>query len=284
MTPRSRAILLMILAMALFASMDTINKTLTQAYAIPQIMAIRFALFIAIACAVARRGPQLVLETRAPWWQLLRTVVLLLEMAAFIFAFRQLPLADVHAVAAAAPLIATALAAVFLKERVDASGWALVAGGLLGAALVVGPAFEQLGPSMWLAVAGAFLWGLYQVVTRRVAALDPPDITTLHTPIVGLAVLGTLSLFDWRWPDARGWALLVAGGGMGALAHLLLVRALAAAPASELQPYNYFLLVFATMLGALVYGDLPGVWTWIGAAIVVLCGILATRRRVPGGR
>ena len=122
-------------------------------------------------------------------------------MAAFIFAFRQLPLADVHAVAAAAPLIATALAAVFLKERVDASGWALVA-----------------------------------------------------------------------------------GGGMGALAHLLLVRALAAAPASELQPYNYFLLVFATMLGALVYGDLPGVWTWIGAAIVVLCGILATRRREPGGR
>lgn len=282
MTARSRAILLMIFAMALFASMDAINKTLTRDYAIPQIMAVRFALFIAIACAVAWQGPQLVLQTRAPWWQLLRTVVLLLEMSAFVLAFRHLPLADVHAVAAAAPLIATALAAAFLKERVDAAGWALVAGGLFGAALVVGPAFEQLGPSMWLAVAGAFLWGLYQVITRRVAALDPPDVTTLHTPMVGLAVLGTLALFDWRWPDALGWLLLVAGGGMGALAHLLLIRALAAAPASDLQPYNYFLLVFATLLGAAIYGDLPGTSTWVGAAVVVGCGVVAMRRPGPG--
>ena len=66
---------------------------------------------------------------------------------------------------------------------------------------------------------------------------------------------------------------------MGALAHLLLIRALAAAPASELQPYNYFLLVFATLLGALVYGDLPGLTTWLGAGIVVGCGVVAMRRQ-----
>lgn len=279
MTGRSRAILLMVASMALFASMDAINKTLTQAYAIPQIMAVRFALFIAIACAVARRGPQLVLETKAPWWQLLRTVVLLLEMSTFVLAFRSLPLADVHAVAAAAPLIATALAALFLKERVDAASWLLVAGGMLGAALVVGPAFDSLGPMMWFAVAGTFLWGIYQVITRRVAALDSADITTLHTPMVGLVVLGALAVFDWRWPDARGWLMLVAGGSMGALAHLLLIRALAAAPASELQPYNYFLLVFATLMGASFYGDLPGLTTWLGAGIVVGCGVVAMRRQ-----
>lgn len=276
---RRRAIALMIAAMALFAAMDAINKTLTQGYSIPQIMAIRFVLFVAIACAVARRGPWLVLETRAPWWQALRSGVLLLEMSCFVLSFRYLPLADVHAVAAAAPLIATALAAAFLRERVDGIGWALVAGGLVGAALVVGPAFESFGPSMWLAVAGTFLWGLYQVITRRVAALDHADITTLHTPLVGLAVLGSLAVFDWRAPDAVGWLLLVSGGCMGALAHLMLIRALAAAPASELQPYNYFLLVFATLLGAAAYGDIPGTWTWVGAAIVVLCGIVAMRRR-----
>jgi len=275
---RLRAVLLMIAAMAMFAAMDAINKTLTQGYAIAQIMAVRFALFIAIACAVARRGPWLVLETRAPWWQALRTAVLLLEMTCFVLSFRYLPLADVHAVAAAAPLLATALAALFLKERVDAVGWALVAGGLVGAALVVGPAFESFGPAMWFAVAGTFLWGLYQVITRRVAALDHADITTLHTPLAGLVVLGALAVFDWRAPDGEGWVLLLAGGFMGALAHLLLIRALAAAPASELQPYNYFLLVFATLLGVAVYGDVPGPWTWVGAAVVVACGILAMRR------
>lgn len=275
---RIQAILMMVAAMALFASMDAINKTLTQGYAIAQIMAVRFALFVAIACAVARRGPWLVLKTRAPWWQALRTVVLLLEMSSFVLAFRYLPLADVHAVAAAAPLIATALAAFFLRERVDALGWVLVTGGLVGAALVVGPAFESFGAAMWLAVAGAILWGVYQVITRRVASLDHADITTLHTPLVGLVVLGAVAAFDWHAPDATGWLLLLGGGGMGALAHLLLIRALAAAPASELQPYNYFLLVFATLLGVVVYGHVPGAWTWIGAGIVVICGLLAMRR------
>jgi len=275
---RRRAILLMVAAMALFASMDAINKTLTQGYSVPQIMAVRFVIFIVIACAVARQGPWLVLKTRAPWWQALRTLVLLGEMYCFVLSFRFLPLADVHAVAAAAPLLATAAAAWLLKERVDAPGWMLVAGGLVGAALVVGPAFESFGPAMWLAVAGTALWALYQVLTRIVSGLDDANITSLHTPLAGIAVLGTIAVFDWRAPDAAGWLLLTTGGAMGALAHMCMIHALSRAPASALQPYNYFLLVFATLLGALIYGDVPGPWTWLGAGIVVGCGILAMRR------
>jgi len=275
---RRRAILLMVAAMALFASMDAINKTLTQGYAVAQIMTVRFAVFIAIACLIARRGPWLVLKTRAPWWQALRTGVLLAEMCCFVLSFRYLPLADVHAVAAAAPLLATAMAAFLLKERVDALGWMLVAGGLAGAALVVGPAFDSFGPAMWLAVAGTVLWGAYQVLTRIVAGMDDANITSLHTPLVGLAVLGAVAAFDWRPADTTGWGLLVVGGAMGAFAHLCMIHALARAPASALQPYNYFLLVFATLLGVLVYDDVPGAWTWLGAGIVVVCGIAAMRR------
>lgn len=279
MNRRLRAVAFMILAMALFAAMDAINKTLVQRYPIAQIMTVRFALFVAIACAVARRGPWLVFETRAPGWQLLRSAVLLAEMAAFVLAFRYLPLADVHAVAAAGPLVATALAAFFLRERVDALGWGLVVGGLFGALLVAGPGFETFGPPIAIAVAAALLWGGYQVVTRRVAAWDPPDVTTLHTPLVGLVVLGAVAALEWRSPDALGWALLLVGGAMGSAAHLLLVRALALAPASALQPYNYFLLVFAALAGFCVYGDVPGPWTWAGAAIVVACGLAAMRRQ-----
>ncbi len=275
---RLRPILYFIAAMALFVSMDAINKTLSQTYAVPQIMAIRFALFVAIGCLIARRGPWLVLKSRAPWWQALRTVVLLLEMATFVLSVRYLPLADVHAVAAAAPLITTALAHFFLKERVDLVGWLLVAGGMAGALLVVGPAFEHFGPSMWLAVAATLTWGVYQVLTRIVGQLDSTDVTTLHTPIVGLVLLGTMAFFDWRWPDATGWVLLLIGGVMGAAAHIFIVRALALMPASDLQPYNYFMLVFATVLGAAIYGDIPGFWTWTGAAVVVACGLVAMRR------
>lgn len=275
---RYRAILMMIGAMAMFAAMDAVNKTLTHLYPIAQIMAVRFVVFVALACALARRGPWLVFETKAPWLQAARTAVLLLEMLSFIAAFKYLPLAEVHAVAAAAPLIATALAALFLREKVDPIGWGLVVGGMLGAVLVVGPAFEGLGPAMWIAVGATLLWGVYQVLTRLVARHDSADITTLHTPLVGLVVAGAFAIFEWRTPDAFGWFWLVAGGGMGAIAHTCLVRALALAPASDLQPYNYFLLVFAAGLGFAVYGDTPGLWTVVGAAVIVACGIVAMRR------
>lgn len=275
---RLRAILLMIASMACFAGMDAINKTLTHIYPLAQIMAIRFALFVAIACLIAKRGPWLVFETKAPWLQALRTFVLLLEMLAFLVSFKYLPLAEVHAVAAAAPLIATALAALFLREKVDPIGWGLVAGGMFGALLVVGPAFDGLGPAMWIAVGATLLWGVYQVLTRLVARHDSADITTLHTPLVGLVLAGALAGFEWRDPDAFGWFWLIAGGCMGAFAHICLVRALALATASDLQPYNYFLLVFAALLGAIVYGDLPGIWTVAGAALIVACGVVAMRR------
>ncbi|MBL8833747.1 MAG: DMT family transporter, partial [Rhodospirillales bacterium] len=121
-------------------------------------------------------------------------------------------------------------------------------------------------------------WGVYQVLTRIVGTLDSTHVTTLHTPIVGLVLLGTAATFVWEWPDATGWFLLVVGGVMGAGAHIFVVRALALAPASELQPYNYFMLVFATVLGVVIYGDVPGFWTWVGAAIVVACGLIAMRR------
>ncbi len=277
-TSKLRPILYFLCAMALFVSMDALNKTLTHIYAVPQIMAIRFALFVAMGCMLARKGPWLVLKSRAPWWQALRTAVLLLEMLTFVLSFRYLPLADVHAVAAAAPLLATGLSHFFLKERVDAVGWLLVAGGMIGAILVVGPAFDTFGPAMWLAVVATLTWGVYQVLTRIVGQLDSTDVTTLHTPIVGLVLVGSIAFFDWQWPDPMGWFLLCVGGMMGAGAHIFVVRALALAPASELQPYNYFMLVFATVLGVVIYGDVPGFWTWVGAAIVVACGLVAMRR------
>jgi drug/metabolite transporter (DMT)-like permease len=275
---RMRAILLMIGSMAMFASMDALNKTLTQGYPVAQIMAVRFVIFIALACLIAKRGPWLVFETKAPWLQALRTGVLLLEMVAFIVSLKYLPLAEVHAVAAAAPLLATALAALFLRERVDAIGWGLVAGGMFGALLVAGPAFDELGPAMWIAVAATLLWGGYQVLTRLVARHDHADVTTLHTPLVGLVLAGIVAIPLWVPPDATGWFWLSVSGVTGTFAHVFLVRALALAPASDLQPYNYFLLVFAVLLGIAVYDDVPGLWTVIGAAVIVLCGIVAMRR------
>jgi drug/metabolite transporter (DMT)-like permease len=273
-----KPILMAVASMALFASMDAINKSLTQIYPIPQIMAIRFALFVAIGCWLAGAGPWIVLKTKAPWWQAARTAILLLEMLCFVTAFRTLPLADVHAVAAAAPLLVTALSFFFLREKVDALGWMLVAAGMAGATMIVGPSFEQLGAAMWIAVAATLLWALYQVVTRIVSAKDSTDITTLHTPLVGLIVLGTIASFDWHPPDASGWFWLIVGGISGAGAHILIVRAIALAPASALQPYNYTLLLFATLFGMIFFGDVPGLWTWLGAAVVVACGIVSMRR------
>ncbi|MEQ9123548.1 MAG: EamA/RhaT family transporter, partial [Alphaproteobacteria bacterium] len=105
-------IALMVLALFLLASMDAIAKHLTESLAVPQILAIRFWIFFLFAMAMAgRSGFRRTLRSGRPRLQVLRALVLVLEMTAFIFAFSRMPLADVHAIAAVSPLLVMALAA-----------------------------------------------------------------------------------------------------------------------------------------------------------------------------
>ena len=197
----------------------------------------------------------------------------MVESAVFVLAFRYLPLADTHAVAATSPLIVIALGALFLGERAGPARWIAVAAGFVGVLLIVQPGFRELDWALLLPLLGAVLWGSYQILIRLCSRTDSPDTTLVWSAFVAFGVTTLIGPWQWKWPDAQGWALLTAIALLGALAHYALIRALDYAEASAVQPFSYTLLVFAAILGAVVFGDIPDGWTIAGAVVIVSSGL-----------
>ncbi len=273
-TNNSIGALYTMLAMLGFASMDAISKWLVADYAIGQMMWIRYAVFCVFAWfVVRRRGLITSLRTQRPWLQGGRALLAVVESAVFVLAFNYLPLADTHAVAATSPLIVIALGALFLGERAGLARWLAVAVAFIGMLMIVRPGLKTFDWPVLLPLLGAILWAAYQVLVRLCSRTDAPDTTLVWSAFIAFGATTLVGPWQWRWPDATAWGLLIAIALLGSLAHYALIKALDHAEAGAVQPYSYTLLVWAAVLGALVFGDIPDHWTLAGAAIIVASGL-----------
>jgi len=145
--------------------------------------------------------------------------------------------------------------------------------GFAGVLLIVRPGFQQLEWPLLLPLLGALLWAVYQILTRLSAREDRPETTLLWTAATGFVALTLVGPWQWQAPDALAWVLIFSLALLGSLSHYALIRALDFAPAGAVQPYAYTLLVWAALLGWLVFGDVPDAFTIAGAAVVVGSGI-----------
>ncbi|MFN4090392.1 MAG: DMT family transporter, partial [Alphaproteobacteria bacterium] len=270
----TRGIAFMIVSMLTFASMDALSKLAVERHDVAQVLCVRFWIFLAFALLLARRrGIRASLASRRPGMQIGRSLLLIVEMSVFMLAFAAMHLADVHAIAAAAPLITMVLAAMLLGERIGPHRKAAAAIGFAGVLLIVRPGMGVFEGAVVWPLLGAFLWGLYQVLVRKMAGIDPVPTTVLYTALIGVVAYSALAPFAWTPPSPETWAILLAIGVLGAAAHATLVRALDEAPASVLQPFSYLLPLWATVMGWLVWGHLPDGWTIAGGALVVAGGL-----------
>ena len=276
MTPRNNALgaLLTMLAMLCFAGMDAISKWLVADYSVAQMMWIRYILLVLFAWFVVRRqGLRAAFRTTRPVLQIVRSLIAVVEGAMFVLAFRYLPLADTHAVAATSPLIVIALGVLFLGERAGAARWLAVAAGFVGVLLIVRPGFRSLEWPLLLPLVGAVMWAGYQILTRLASLSDSPGTSLLWSAVVALIATSFVGPVYWTWPSALAWTLMIVISLMGAIAHYALIKALDYAEAGAVQPYAYTLLVWVTILGFVLFGDVPDFWTILGTAIVVASGL-----------
>ena len=237
---------LMCLSMLGFAVMDAMSKFMVQTVPIAQTMFVRYVVYAGFALLIARpKGVLRMARSARPWFQTARSLLALAENAVFVLAFAYLPLADAHAIAATSPLMVIALSAPLLGETVGLHRWLAVSAGFAGVLLIVRPGFAAIDPAMGIALGGAALWAVYQIMVRRLAKSDAPETTLLWSAWVGLAAAALAAPWDWQPLDARGWLFLLGIGLLGSLSHYGLIRALDAADASAMQPYSYTLLVWA---------------------------------------
>lgn len=281
-----QGVLLQLVALALFVAMDALLKVLVASHPVPQLMFVRFV-FHAILVVVALKlvTGRVPFRSRAPVLQTLRSLCLVIANAALSVALIHIPLADATAVMFAAPVLTVALAAIWLGEAVSPRRWLGCSIGLVGVLVALRPPFltgEALHWAMLLPLVTAVANTMYQLLTRKLAAIDEPHVTFVHTSIAATIITGLAQPFVWQAPGAWDWPLFAALGLMGGAGHCLLVLAFARAPASVLAPMSYTQLLWAGLAGVLVFGDWPDGWTALGAAIITAGGILVAlpaRRR-----
>ena len=272
---------LMCCATVVLASMDAVTKILAGLFDPPQILLVRWAIFLALALALAghaQGGVRRAAISRRPWLQVGRAVLLVVEIGVFIVAFGNLQLAEVIAIAASAPLIITALSVPVLGEKVGVHRWTSVAVGFVGVLIILRPGFGVVDPFHLLTLVGAVMWASYQLMTRLAGRRDSPEVSMFYLGAVGFAVLAAIAPFFWRPPTMTEWGLLLLAGGLGAVGHFLIIKALALAPASTVQPFTFLTFVWAIGLGWLVFDALPDGPTVLGALIIIASGLYVFHR------
>jgi drug/metabolite transporter (DMT)-like permease len=282
-----RGIACVLVAWLLFACMDAGSKQLAEDYSIVQILWLRFlSLAVIAAWLVRRQGGTTAFRTHHFWLQGARSLLLVVEIGLFIWTITVLPLANAHAILAVTPLLVTALSVPLLGERVGIRRWSAIGVAFIGMLVILRPGLGVMHPMALVALLCAAMFALYQILTRVVSRADPPLTTLFYTALVGSAGLTVVGPFHWTAPDAAGWALFGLVAGLGASGHFLLIKALQLAPASSLQPYSYTILIWATAVGFVVFGNLPDLATVAGALIIAASGIYTfareRKRRAPG--
>ena len=284
---RTRAILLMCCALMCFACLDATGKWLVRYVPVWEVVWARCLAGTVLTLLIVNpwNTPRLLSSSR-PFLQAGRSLLLFGSTLFNFLALRQLQLADTMAISFALPLTVSLLAGPILGEWVGPRRFAAILIGFAGVLIVVQPGVKTFEPAMGFSVAGLFCYAFYNISTRVLATTDKPKTTVFYSTVAGVAILTPLLPTFWVWPqDWFVWLCLGLVGLFGGFGHGLLVLAHAKAPAAVLAPFVYTQIVWMTGMGYLVFGDVPGHWTIIGALIVVASGLyLFARDRVVKGK
>ena len=214
------------------------------------------------------------LKSAQPGIQTGRSILLLIATICYFTALGHVPLATAAIIGFTSPFVVTALSTPLLGEHVGWRRWGAVLIGFVGALIVIRPGTGALHPLAALVLITAFCYGLYQIYTRKISASDKAATTITYTALVGAIVSSIAIPFFWHTPQTLQQILLLSAAGMvGGLGHYFVVKAFQYAQASLLAPMTYGQIVGATLLGFIVFGELPDAWTWVGTTIIIGCGL-----------
>lgn len=275
--PRARilgGIALTSLAYLLFTFHDAVIKLMVTSFSVWQILFFR-SVTILIGCLIAR-GPRLIRETRqSPVLKpmFLRSFLIMAAWLCYYTAAKDLQLAELTTIYFAAPVIVTELAIIVLGEKVSAIRWIAVLTGFVGVFIACDPANLGISLPVILVLLAAFGWGLSIVLLRKIALKERTTVQMALNNGFFLVTAGIPMLFVWQTPDLTGALMLAAAGIIGGFAQFTLFEGMKRAPASVIAPFEYTSLVWAFLLGYLIWGDVPRDEVFVGASLIFAAGL-----------
>jgi drug/metabolite transporter (DMT)-like permease len=211
-------------------------------------------------------------------------VLSLASMLAWFSCLPMLPFEQAVALSFTAPLFATMGAALILGETVRARRWTATIVGFLGVLVILRPGLDGggladgLGLGATLAILSSMISAVLTLIVKDLSRTEPSDAVVTYMVLLLTPMSLAPAVFVWQWPLIEHWPLLVAMGALGSLGHMCLMRSFALADASAVMPYDYTRLLFATLIGFVVFAEVPDVWTWVGAGIIAGSAVYIARR------
>ena len=274
-------ILLIILATLFFATMDGVSRYLAETYNVFVINMIRSWVLAILVISISLRkknGLKKVIITKQPYIQFTRGILLILAILIGVYSFTTLGLVQTHSILSSFPLIVVAFSGPILKEKIGIQRWMAVLFGFIGVLIILNPADFIISFDALLPVAGAFVLGFYTILTRKVSETDTSETSFFWVAMVGCAVMSIIGPFFWEPIFFKDWTLMALLCILSTAGHFLLIKAYENAEASVLQPFTYFQLFFASIIGIYIFNDKVTLSIFLGGSIVVASGIFAAWR------
>lgn len=273
----TKAIGYMCLAVTILSLLDSSVKYLAAISLIPilQIIWVRFVghTLLSFLMLSPRDLPKL-LKTQKPWLQIIRSILMLATTTMNFLALKYLQLDQTVTIFFLSPLIVAALAGPLLGEWVGWRRMLAIMTGFIGVIFVVRPGFGGIHWAAIFCFGAVFGYSLYAIATRYVSSFDSSEVSQFYSPLAGAILLTPIALNQWVWPpNTISWILLLWLGAVGGIAHWFIILAHRHAPAPTVAPFIYAQLISMTLLGYLIFNDVPTIWTLIGGLIIILSGI-----------
>lgn len=264
----------MVLATLLLAIAAAIAKWQAAIYPVGEVMFIRsLAGFVACAVVILPVTGFAVFATRRPGAHVGRGISQAISQTFSVIAFSLMPLAGAMAISFSAPLWAALLSILWLKERAGPARWTVLLTGFSGVLIVANPGVDAFQIGALFALANAVMYGSVTVAVRGMTATESAATLLMWQMAVMTACHVLLLAFGFRWPTPLDAAMMALSGVANAAAQYYWTRALLLAPTSAVSPFYYLMLVWAMVIGFVVWGDIPTATLLVGSGIVVASGL-----------
>jgi drug/metabolite transporter (DMT)-like permease len=281
---RMEGVFLFVSALLLFACMDTTTKYLAAIYNIPLVIAVRYIThcLLMIILLAPKYGKKL-FQTVRTGLVLIRASSLAIASLFMGLALQRMPVAETTAIVFLGPMLVVLLSVLFLSERISKLGWVAATFGFIGVLLIARPSsgLDLTGTIFAFCVVGALV--IYQLLSRVLVSTEQTVPMLFYTALVGSILYGVFLPWSWHGPEPSFWQVLLflSMGISGGLGHFLYTAAYRHASASLLAPMNYLQLLWAGLLGWIVFNHVPDTLSIIGMAIITLSGGLIALKSSP---
>ena len=273
---------LMILAGGLLTAMHSVVRYLSSEMHPFEIAFFRNVFwFLALSPLFIRYGLEL-LRVRQPKLQALRGVTGIIAMLCWFSGLSVVPLTEATALSFTNTIFGSIIAAIFLKEHLSRRRLGAIFFGFLGILVIVRPGLIEWNSGTFLVLVAAFCWGGSVVVIKELSRTDTSASIVAWFGIQLSVMSFPFAIMVWSWPVITDYFWLALMGLLGTLGHLAMTRALKLMDSTAVFPLEFIRLLWAALFGYVFFSELPDVWTWLGAAIIVISTLSFLRREARG--